>query len=41
MTGKDEKETGLPRLMINILGFLIVVGIIFIVVAGVYYIINP
>lgn len=41
MADKDEKGTGLPGLMINVLGFLIIVGIIFIVVAGVYYIINP
>lgn len=41
MSDKDEKGTGLSGLMINILGFLIIIGIIFIVVAGVYYIINP
>ena len=41
MADKDEKGTGLPGLIINILGFLIVIGIIFIVVAGIYYIVNP
>jgi hypothetical protein len=41
MANNDEKGTGLPGLMINVLGFLIIIGIIFIVVSGVYYIINP